>query len=122
MDKRERDQLIDQYYAALDEASYEVILEIFTEDVLVEYSIGDLAGVDEAIHYYREQRRIRDTNHRIDRRIHADDVTICEGTATGEIEDGPMRKYFADFFEFDADCGRIDHVSVYLRHRDEDMP
>lgn len=118
MDSERRDERIDEYYRALDQETYDHLHEVFTEDVFVEYSIGDFEGIDEIMDYYTDQRRLSDTNHRVQRRIHSEDVTVCLGEADGVAADGPMMKYFSDVFGFDEDSERIDSVSVYLRHRD----
>lgn len=118
MDSETRDECIDSYYRALDEESYDHLPDLFTENIFVEYSIGDFEGIDEILEYYTDMRRLSNTNHRIQQRIHSEEVTICLGEADGVADSGPMTKYFADVFGFDEERERIESVSVYLRHRD----
>lgn len=117
MNTARRDELIDTYYAAVDDEDWDRLLSAFTEDVEYLYPGEDpITGHDEVRQFFEERRETRETTHDVTRRIHDEDATACEGHITGQMGDeGPFEGAYAGVFTFDDEADRIDYVGVYTR-------
>lgn len=110
-----RDDVIDEYFAAIDAEEYDRLEAVFADGVEYHYFGGKVArGVDEAIALLGEGRSFTNTTHTTSLRLHDGRVTVCEGTVEGELVDGGEATVdFMDRMEFDDD-GLLDYVKVYL--------
>ena len=110
-------RLVERYFDALDSAEYSRLRNIFTSDVCYSFpDVGKLNTLDETVRFLAKEKRTTDTNHRIDRIVHSDGLTMCEGEVTAEHrENGRVRTKFLDLFEFDAAAEKISVVNVYTR-------
>jgi len=117
MDTTTRHELIDTYYDAIDAESFADFERAFAPTVEYLYP-GEPAmhGVDAVREFFEERREHADSTHEIDRRVDADEVTICEGTVTATAPDGSVfEAAFVGVFAFDDDAAGIDRVGVYTR-------
>lgn len=115
MDAPDRDDVIDEYFDAIDAEEYDRLEAVFADDVEYHYFGGKAArGVDEAIALLGEERSFTNTTHTTSLRLHDGRITVCEGTVEGELVDGGGATVdFMDRMEFDAD-GLMGYVKVYL--------
>lgn len=109
-----RDDLIDTYFGALDEAEYDPLESVFADDVTYHMPSETIEGIADLMEYFREHRLPSRTTHELSLRIHGQTASAVEGHVTGELTnggqfDGP----FVDVFVFDEDRERILRMSVY---------
>lgn len=116
MEPDDRDELIDTYYRAVDEADYDRMLTAFTEDVEYRYPGEEpMHGRDAVRTFFEERRETRETTHEVFRRVHDTDATACEGHITGERSEGALEGRYVGVFEFDDDARGISYVGVYTQ-------
>jgi hypothetical protein len=117
MDTDHRERLVERYFEALDTDEYGLLRDAFSADVRYFFpGVGKLETVDETVRFLAEEKPTTDTDHRIDRVVHVDDLTMCEGQVTAEHrEHGRVRTNFLDLFEFDEGSEEISVVNVYTR-------
>jgi ketosteroid isomerase-like protein len=120
MNVERRNDLIETYFTALDEAEYEPLREAFAPDVRYLYPGGEhLEGLDETMEYFETRRPTKRSEHTITRRYHTEEVSVTEGHFTGEVPGtGPIRADFCNVFEFDDAEERITYNGVYMRPED----
>lgn len=110
----DRTALIDAYFTALDTEDLSVVEPVLADGFVYESLAGDLEGLQGLETYMDELRGLSNTTHEITRLIHGDDISVAEGTVTGETEDGSAMADFCDVFEFNADETGITRLAVYL--------
>lgn len=117
MNPDDRTRLVERYFEALDSAEYSQLRVIFASNVRYTFpGVGTLDTLDETVRFLAEEKPTTDTDHRIDRIVHADELTMCEGEVTAEHrENGRVRTKFLDLFEFDPAAEEISVVNVYTR-------
>lgn len=109
-----RDDLIDAYFDALDDAEYAPLESVFTSDVTYRMPSETVEGKADLMDYFRNHRLPSRTTHDISLRIHDTDASAVEGDVTGELTTGgDFGGPFVDVFVFDDDRRRIDRMSVY---------
>lgn len=109
-----RNDLIDAYFRALDEADPAIARPALAETFVYESLAGDLDGFDGLSDYITEYRSLTDSTHDLTRRVHGDDASVVEGVVTGTGPDGERAQAgFCDVFEFDADEEAITRIAVY---------
>lgn len=109
-----RNELIDAYFAALDEADPELARPGLSDDFVYESLAGPLEGFDGLADYITEHRSVTESTHDVQRRIH-DDVSVTVGVVTGTGPDGdPVEAAFCDVFEFDDADEAIERITVYI--------
>lgn len=113
----DRDELIDEYYAALDVDEPSEIVAPFTDDVVYRYPGEEpLEGRDAVEAFFAEGRPTSETTHTVTRRVHGEEATACDGHIAGTKEGvGSFEAEYAGFFEFDDEAGLISDVAVYSR-------
>lgn len=115
MSVNDRDDLIDAYFAALDESDPSIVRDALDDSFVYESLSGDLKGFDGLSEYITDLRSITESDHHIDQRYHADDATTVEGVVTGTDPDGhPAESAFCDVFEFTDDEAAITRIGVYV--------
>ncbi|USZ73592.1 nuclear transport factor 2 family protein [Natronosalvus halobius] len=117
MDHGKRNELIDEYFRAMDEETFADFADVFADDVEYRYpSEQDMHGVSAVREFFEEHREHSNSTHKILRRVADESVTVCEGTVTADRPDGgTLEAAFVDVFEFDDEVEQIDHVGVYTR-------
>ncbi|WP_411965877.1 nuclear transport factor 2 family protein [Haloferax sp. YSMS24] len=111
-----RNELIDTYYSAVDDADFDRMLTAFTEDVEYLYPGEEpMHGHGAVRTFFEERRKTKNTTHDVFRRVHDDTATVCEGTITGQMGEDSLDGAYVGVFEFDDDAGRISYVGVYTR-------
>ncbi|MFO7927626.1 nuclear transport factor 2 family protein [Natronomonas sp.] len=110
-----RNELIDAYFAALDETDPELARPALSDDFVYESLAGPLEGFDGLAAYITDHRSVTDSTHDVQRRIHDDDVSVTAGVVTGTGPDGdPAEAAFCDVFEFDDADEAIERITVYI--------
>lgn len=114
---QKRNQLIDEYYNAIDDEMFAAFDRVFANNVEYRYPGKDpMHGVDEVRLFFEEERDHSDSTHTVTRRVADNEVTVCEGTVTAERSDGsPFEAGFVGVFEFDDGSEAITRVEVYTR-------
>lgn len=116
-----RSELIEQYFGAVDDADYELLRSVFTDDVTYKYHEGvTLEGIDDVIPFLRnevlEPEGVDRTSvHEVTRRISDGSVEVCEGYVEGTVNGTEFETDFVDVFEFDEDDSQISLVATYTR-------
>lgn len=111
----DRNDLIDAYFAALDESDPNRVRDALNDSFVYESLAGDLEGFDGLSEYITDLRSITESEHHIDQRHHADEVTTVEGVVTGTDSNGnPAEAAFCDVFEFTDDETAITRIGVYV--------
>jgi hypothetical protein len=115
MDAETRNQLIDSYFSAMDDAEFDKLEDVLTEDVTYLMSGAELSGVDSVKQVF-ESGQMSNTTHDASRRFHSEGVSICEGSFSADVAGrGHMEGDFTDIIEFDKDTGKISRVAIYTR-------
>ncbi|WP_170964444.1 nuclear transport factor 2 family protein [Natronomonas salsuginis] len=110
-----RNELIDAYFAALDESTPELARPALSDEFVYGSLAGQLEGFDGLADYITEHRSTTESTHDIQRRIHDDDVSVTVGVVTGTGPDGePAEAAFCDVFEFDDADEAIEQITVYV--------
>ncbi|MFC7157147.1 nuclear transport factor 2 family protein [Halomarina halobia] len=115
MTRERRDQLIDAYFAAMDNDNFELVEPAISENIRFESASGSVSSLEGFREYTEESRMISDSVHEVTRRIHAENASVCEGNVRGQTPEGPIEGAFCDVFEFDDDEERVTRISVYTR-------
>ena len=116
MDIDHRNELIDQYYEAVDDAAYDRMVSVFAEDITYLYPGEEpMHGHDEVKEFFEERRPTSETTHDVFHRIHNDEATACEGTITGKMKGDRIEGAYVGIFKFDDETERISYVGVYTR-------
>lgn len=115
MNENQRAALIETYFTAIDEDDFETLQPAVSEDVQFRSSAGVIDGVDELRAYLTNDRMFSNSVHDITRLVHHPEVSVCEGSVTGETPDGRVDAAFCDVFEFSPDDESIRSISVYTR-------
>jgi ketosteroid isomerase-like protein len=115
MSTDDRNELIEAYFASLDDEEPEIARSALADGFVYESPLGRLEGFDGLVEYITERRSTSDSTHELTRRIHDADVSVVEGTVTGLDAGGdPTEADFCDVFEFDDDETAITRIAVYL--------
>lgn len=117
MDPGKRNELVDAYYAAIDEETFDDLGRVFAADVEYLYP-GEptMHGIDAVLSFFEERREHSNSTHEVYRRLADEEVTVCEGTITADRTDGSeFDAGFVGVFEFDGEAKAIDRVGVYVR-------
>ncbi|MFC4986663.1 MULTISPECIES: nuclear transport factor 2 family protein [Saliphagus] len=114
MSDSDRDDLIDAYFDAMDEADLERVRPVLADDFVYESLAGDLEGAAGLETYLEEVRGLSNTSHQVTLRAHGEDASVAEGVVTGDGDDGRVEAGFCDVFEFDDADERIVRIGVYL--------
>lgn len=72
-----------------------------------------IEGIEELRTIMVEERASRNTVHHVFRRMHNDEITMCEGDWGEEIDGDSVEGCFIDIFGFDDDTELIGYNSVY---------
>lgn len=115
MQEAHRDELIDAYFRGLDRDDFDALEEALAEDVVYFHPVREIRGSEEVRDFAANERAPQDSEHVVERRIHAADATVCEGRKVGEVGGEPVDVPFCDVFEFDDSESAIASVSVYVR-------
>lgn len=117
MERASRTELLDRYYAAVDEEAFDRFERAFTDDVEYRYPGEEpMRGIDEVRTFFEERREHSNSTHEVHRRVDDETVTVCEGTVTAARADGTTFDLdFVGVFEFDEAAALIDRVGVYVR-------
>lgn len=113
--------VIDEYFRSVDEADYDGLRNVFADDITYHYHEGELLqGVDEVIHYLRDnvlepEDVDRDSDHRINRTVKNDSAVVCEGYVEGTSNGQEFHTDFVDVFEFAGDDEALTVVATYSR-------
>jgi ketosteroid isomerase-like protein len=114
MDVERRDELIDAYFAALDEEDFSLVEPHLAADVTYKsVGIEPLDGPEGVRRYFEELRPFGGTVHEVENRMHAENGSAAEGRVTGEHEGESIDTAFCDVFEFDDEEERLTRVVVY---------
>lgn len=120
MDIDERERLIDAYYDAVDEESYEAFDRLFTADSRhVRPGQGVLRGGAAVREYYETERDATETTHDVKRLVHDDAITLCLVEVRGTGTEGPFSRPVVGEFTFDAAAGRISSYRVFRGYAGE---
>jgi len=116
METGQRTELINEYYAAIDDEEFDRFREVFDADVEYRYpGESTMHGVEEVVSFFRERREHSNSTHEVHRRISDGEATVCEGTITAENPDGSrLEGGFVGVFEFDDATETIDRTGVYV--------
>lgn len=103
------------YYAAVDDARIEDLLDVFTDDVVYHRpGYEPLRGRDAMRAFYVDERVIVSGKHVIDHVVIDGAVVSVQGRFTGVLKDGSRRSVrFADFYRFDP-SGRASERRTYF--------
>jgi ketosteroid isomerase-like protein len=114
MDTDRRDELIDAYFAALDEHDYSLVEPHLAPDVIYK-SVGPdaLHGPDGVKRYFEELRPFAGTVHEVENRMHSENGSAAEGRVTGEHDGESLDTGFCDVFEFDEEEAHLTRIVVY---------
>ena len=114
MNTQRRDELIDAYFAALDEDDYSLVEPHLAPDVTYK-SVGleALSGPEGVKRYFEELRPFAGTVHDVENRMHSENGSAAEGRVTGEHEGTSLDTGFCDVFEFDDDEEHLTRIVVY---------
>lgn len=116
MTVEQRNDVIDDYFAAIDRADPAVVAESLDEEFVYESPGGELRGTDGLRRYVEEIRSMSDSTHEISLRVHDGAAAAVEGNVAGVGADGePVSRRFVDVFEFDEESGKLARVAVYLK-------
>ncbi len=107
MSDSERDDLIDAYFDAMDEANPDLVRPALAGGFVYESLSGDFEGASGLETYLEEVRGLSNTTHEVSLRTHGEGASVVEGIVTGDSDDGRVEAGFCDVFEFDDADGRI---------------
>jgi len=120
MDTDNRQRLIEAYYRAVDEGSYREFERLLTEDALhARPGQGVLKGGAAVREYYENEREATETNHRLNRQVHDDDLTLSLVEVSGETPEGGFFRPVIGQFTFDEETDHISSYRVYRGYADE---
>ena len=115
MSVEDRNDVIDTYFEALDQAEPEIVQESLADDFVYQSPGGEFEGAEGIRRYIEEVRTMSNSTHEITLRIHDDQASVAEGRVIGDTADGAsVRVQFADVFEFDEDDEQLTRCAVYL--------
>jgi ketosteroid isomerase-like protein len=110
-----RNDLIDAYFDALDEADPDLARDALADSFVYGSLSGELDGFAGLESYILDGRSITESDHRIDDRHHAEGATAVTGVVAGTGPDGdPAEAAFCDVFEFTDDGTAITRIDVYV--------
>lgn len=115
MVRERRNQLIDAYFAAMDNDDFGLVEPAISESIQFESAKSSVSSLEEFREYTEKNRMISDSVHQVKRRIHAETASVCEGNVRAQSPDAPIEGAFCDVFEFDDDVEHITSISVYTR-------
>ncbi len=114
MSESDRNELIDAYFDALDSEDPEIVRPALADGFVYESPSGDLEGFSGFETYMNELRGFSNTTHEVTRRIHDEDVSVAEGTVTGDGDGTSLQAGFCNVFEFDDDEAGLTRIAVYI--------
>jgi len=111
----DRNDVIDAYFEALDQANPDIVQETLADDFVYQSPGGEFEGGEGIRQYIEEVRTMSNSTHEISLRLHDEQASVAEGRVTGDTADGePVQVRFADVFEFDEDDAKLTRCAVYL--------
>ena len=115
MSVEDRNDVIDTYFEALDQADPELVQGSLADDFVYQSPGGEFEGAEGIRRYIEEIRTMSNSTHEITLRLHDDQASVTEGRVTGDAADGEsVQVQFADVFEFDEDDKKLTRCAVYL--------
>lgn len=114
MDEKKRDELIDNYYRAVDNENYAIFDHTFSEDAShIRPGQGSLNGRDDIRRFFKEERQSTGTTHDVKTRFHGEEASYCKVNVSGEIAGSMFNGDIISEFEFDPKSERISKYRVY---------
>jgi ketosteroid isomerase-like protein len=112
--RERRNELIDEYFAATDAATFDEFHDLFAEDITYTAMGQTVEGVGETIDWYENKLAMEDTFHHYDTRIHGDDISVAFGQFGGEMPDGTCFEALGlDLFEFNETTSEITSLTIF---------
>lgn len=115
MTEAQRDELIDAYFEAMDTEDPSGLEARTAAEFRYESLSGVLEGYEGIRRYLDELRELSNTVHEANHRIHGENASAVEGTATAETPDGERLTIdFCNVFEFDDRDEQLTRIAVYV--------
>ena len=115
MSVEDRNEVIDAYFEALDQANPGIVRGTLADDFVYQSPGGEFEGGEGIRQYIEEVRTMSNSTHEISLRLHDEQASVAEGRVTGDTADGePVQVRFADVFEFDEDDAKLTRCAVHL--------
>ncbi|MFB6310041.1 MAG: nuclear transport factor 2 family protein [Salinirussus sp.] len=111
MDPTQREQVIAEYYAAVDDREPERFRDIFTRDAThFRPGQGTLEGIDAIIDFFTEDWRSSETSHDREYVLHDADRSVARLHVSGIFDGEPFEGRFLAEFEFEDDAIATYHL------------